>query len=127
MKTIEVVAAVIYDENNNFLIAKRKGGEFDGMWEFPGGKIEKGETHKQALIRELKEELSIDVKIENFIKTIEYSYDTFYLIMHVYKTRIISKEILLNVHSDLKWINKNNIKNINWVPADVLLLDEISK
>lgn len=121
MKTVEVVAGIIRKEND-ILIAKRKGGEFNGLWEFPGGKIEKKETHEEALRRELKEELNIDVVIQDFITTIKYEYKSFNLVMHVYGVIIKDGEISLNVHSDLKWVKINELKEIQWVPADIEVL-----
>lgn len=118
MKTIEVVAAVIYD-NDKFLITKRKHELFNGLWEFPGGKIEKNESHEQALIREIKEELEIDIQVNDFITTVEYKYPEFYLIMHVYKCIKVKGEINLNVHSDIKWISKEQVNEFEWVPADI--------
>lgn len=124
MKTIQVVAAVIYD-NNKFLITKRKHKLFNGLWEFPGGKIEENETHEQALIREIKEELEIDIEVNDFITTVEYQYPEFYLIMHVYRCEKINGKINLNVHSDIKWIIKNEINNYEWVPADLGIIERI--
>ena len=121
MKTIEVVAAVIYD-NNKFLITKRKHKLFNGLWEFPGGKIEENESHQQALIREIKEELEIVIEVKDFITTVEYQYSNFYLIMHVYKCVKINGEINLNVHSDIKWISKEQVNEFEWVPADIQII-----
>lgn len=125
MKTIEVVAGVI-KKDEEILIAKRKGGEFDGLWEFPGGKIEENETHEEALVRELKEELNIGVSIQDFITTIKYQYKSFNLLMHIYNAIIYDGEISLNVHSDLKWVKINELEKIQWVPADVELLKFIN-
>jgi 8-oxo-dGTP diphosphatase len=125
MKTIEVVAAIIV-KDKKILITKRVGGQFDGLWEFPGGKIEKSETHASALTREILEELDIKISIDRFLETIEYRYDTFHLIMHLYFCSIVEGTIQLNEHSDLKWITTEDKKNINWVPADVQVLELIS-
>lgn len=125
MKTIEVVAAVIYDNNNNILITKRKHKMFNGLWEFPGGKIEPNESHQQALIREIKEELEINISVGEFIITIEYDYPDFHLIMHAYKAYIINGNINLSVHSDIKWINNETSKGIEWVPADINIVNKI--
>jgi 8-oxo-dGTP diphosphatase len=125
MKKIEVVAAIIFDRNK-FVITKRAGGLFDGLWEFPGGKIEPNETHENALKREINEELNIKISIESYLNTIEYEYDTFDLVMHLYFCKIEDGAIKLNEHSDIKWITTNDKENINWVPADVQVLDLIS-
>ncbi len=125
MKTVEVVCAVIYDKNNNIFITQRKGDQFDGMWEFPGGKIEYGETNEQALIREIKEELELDIVIENFITTIEYQYPNFYLIMHAYKCNMKNNNIRLNVHKDAKWVSISDLNKIKWVPADIDVVKKI--
>ena len=124
MKKIEVVAGVIY-HNDNFLISKRKHKFFNGLWEFPGGKIEKNESHIEALIREIKEELNIKINVENFITTINYQYPDFYLVMHVYKCKYLSGKIDLNVHSEIRWITKNDIDEIEWVPADIEIIKKI--
>lgn len=125
MKTIEVVAGVIY-KDGKFLIAKRSYGEFKNMWEFPGGKIEENETHHEALIREIKEELELEIKVNEFITTINYQYSSFKLIMHVYKCDCLSGKINFNVHSKVKWITVKDLKNIKWVPADIKILDKLN-
>lgn len=125
MKSIEVVAAIIV-KDKKILITKRVGGQFDGLWEFPGGKIEESETHEIALIREINEELEIKISIDRFLSTIEYNYDTFHLIMHLYFCTIVEGSIKLKEHSDGKWISPDEKENINWIPADVQVLDLIS-
>ena len=124
MKYVDVVAAVIYD-GDKILITKRSGGEFDGMWEFPGGKIESGETHREALERELMEELSIGASMEQYLMTLTHQYETFHLTMHLYWTKIVSGTLTLNEHSDFKWISKEELDGVNWVPADVVVVERI--
>lgn len=124
MKYINVVAGVIYD-GDKILITKRSGGEFDGMWEFPGGKIESGETHREALERELMEELSIGASMEQYLMTLTHQYETFHLTMHLYWTKIVSGTLTLNEHSDFKWISKEELDGVNWVPADVVVVERI--
>jgi len=124
MKYVDVVAAVIYD-GDKILITKRSGGEFDGMWEFPGGKIESGETHREALERELMEELSIGASMEQYLMTLTHQYETFHLTMHLYWTKIVSGTLTLNEHSDFKWISKEELEGVNWVPADVVVVERI--
>lgn len=124
MKTIEVVAAVIKRENEIF-ITRRGYGEFIDMWEFPGGKIEEGESKEEALHREIKEELEIDIKNLEYLTTIEYDYSTFHLTMHCFTCEMAGGEIHLNAHNDAKWISVDELSNQKWVPADVLVLGEL--
>ena len=124
MKAIKVVAAIIYD-NEKFLITKRKHELFNGLWEFPGGKVEINESNEQALIREIKEELNIDIKVNNFFMTVEYQYPEFYLIMDVYECIKTRGEINLDVHSDLKWITYKDLDNFEWVPADIDIVNKL--
>lgn len=121
MKSIEVVAAIIKKENK-ILATKRGYGEFINMWEFPGGKIELGETKKAALIREIKEELDADIKIDEFALTVEYTYPTFHLTMHCYICSLKDSITLLE-HNDAKWLEKNEFNTVNWLPADIEVID----
>lgn len=125
MKKVSVVAAVIYNDKNEILITQRVDGQFNGLWEFPGGKIESNETHKEALIREIKEELNIDINVGDFITTVNYNYPTFELEMYVYKCFIFNGLINLNVHSSYKWISKTELNFIKWVPADIEIIDKL--
>lgn len=126
MKQIHVAAAIIINENKNkILITKRQGGQFDGLWEFPGGKIEDGETSEEATIREIKEELSLTIEIVDYFTTIEYQYESFYLTMHLYWSAIESGILKLNEHSDYVWATKDQLNNLGWVPADIQLIDQI--
>ena len=95
------------------------------MWEFPGGKIESGETHREALERELMEELSIGASMEQYLMTLTHQYETFHLTMHLYWTKIVSGTLTLNEHSDFKWISKEELDGVNWVPADVVVVERI--
>ena len=126
MKTIRVVAAVIKKENKIFC-ARRGYGDFKGYWEFPGGKIEDGETPQEALIREIKEELDVDISVGKMIKTIEYDYPEFHLSMDCFWCELISGEIELKEHEDAKWLDKGNIYSVDWLPADKVLIDIIRK
>lgn len=121
MKTIEVVAAIIKDEDK-ILSTQRGYGEFKGGWEFPGGKIEKGESLEEALKREIKEELSIKINIEKFVDTIDYDYERFHLTMHCYICTIQAGKLILNEHSAFKWLTKNDLDSVDWLPADVELI-----
>ncbi len=118
MKEIKVVAAIIQKENK-ILATKRGYGEFINMWEFPGGKIELGETKEQALVREIKEELNIEISVDNFALDIEYQYPNFYLFMSCFMCSIKEGSIELLEHNDGKWITKEELNTLNWLPADI--------
>ena len=118
MKEIKVVAAIIQKENN-ILATKRGYGEFINMWEFPGGKIESGETKEQALVREIKEELNIEISVDKFAIDIEYQYPNFYLFMSCFMCSIKEGSIELLEHNDGKWITKEELNTLNWLPADI--------
>ncbi|MGV8170801.1 MAG: (deoxy)nucleoside triphosphate pyrophosphohydrolase [Methanobrevibacter sp.] len=118
MKEIKVVAAIIQKEKK-ILATKRGYGEFINMWEFPGGKIESGETKKQALVREIKEELNIEINVDKFALDIEYQYPNFYLFMSCFMCSIKEGSIELLEHNDGKWITKEELNTLNWLPADI--------
>lgn len=118
MKQIKVVAAIIQKENK-ILATKRGYGEFINMWEFPGGKIESGETKEQALVREIKEELNIEISVDKFAIDIEYQYPNFYLFMSCFMCSIKEGSIELLEHNDGKWITKEELNTLNWLPADI--------
>lgn len=118
MKEIKVVAGIIQKENK-ILATKRGYGEFINMWEFPGGKIEPGETKKQALVREIKEELNIEINVDKFAIDIEYQYPNFYLFMSCFMCSIKEGSIELLEHNDGKWITKEELNTLNWLPADI--------
>lgn len=129
MKTIEVAAAVIVDsfENITEVFATERGyGEFKGRWEFPGGKIEVGETPQQALIREIQEELTVKIKVGKLIDTIEYDYPKFHLNMKCFLCVIVDGDIILKEAEDSKWLNKDELYGVNWLPADITLIDKIA-
>lgn len=121
MKKIEVVAAII-KEGDRIFATQRGYGEHKGYWEFPGGKIEPGETREQALKREIKEELGIDIIINKLVSTIEYQYSTFHLTMHCYLCTSNTQSIELHEHISAKWITQNELNTLNWLPADLQLL-----
>lgn len=129
MKTIEVAAAVIVDsfENITEVFATERGyGEFKGQWEFPGGKIEVGETPQQALIREIQEELTVKIKVGKLIDTIEYDYPKFHLNMKCFLCVIADGDIILKEAEDSKWLNEDELYGVNWLPADITLIDKIA-
>lgn len=130
MKRYNVVAAVICDSINEKkkVFATEKGyGEFEGWWEFPGGKIEKGETPQQALIREIKEELNVELRIGDLIRTIEYDYSSFHLSMECYWCELLGEEVTLLEAKSAKWLTKEELFDIKWLPADKEIIDTIKK
>ena len=126
MKTIRVVAAIII-HNDQIFATQRGYGEFKGGWEFPGGKIETGETQQAALKREIKEELNIDIEVGQLIDTVEYDYPNFHLSMDCFICSIISGDIVLNEHSSAKWLTKDTLYSVDWLPADLGLIEKIEK
>jgi 8-oxo-dGTP diphosphatase len=126
MKIIEVVAAVI--KHNNKIFTTRRGyGEFENMWEFPGGKIEAEETREDALIREIKEELELDIKVSTYITTVEYDYSNFHLTMHCFICEVCGGELQLNAHNAVKWVYLEELDNLQWVPADILVVEKLKE
>lgn len=122
MKTIEVVAAIIKDEDKIFA-TQRGYGEFKGFWEFPGGKIEEGETPESALKREILEELDTEISVDKYIYTIEYDYPEFHLTMHCYVCSVILGDLVLKEHESAKWVDKQTIDSVEWLPADLSIID----
>lgn len=129
MKTIRVVAAVIRavnNENKPVIFATQRGyGEFKGGWEFPGGKIESGETPQQALKREIMEELDTEIAVEELIDTIEYDYPNFHLSMDCFWCEVIHGELILKEAEDAKWLTREHLADVKWLPADVTLIENI--
>ena len=119
MKTINVVAAIILDEEKRILATQREYGEYEGWWEFPGGKIEPGEGPEVALRREIMEELGVEIVVENLLCTVEYDYPKFHLSMLCYMCRISNGEIDLREHKSAQWLSKETLDDVEWLPADV--------
>ena len=125
MKDIEVVAAILHRDGAYFA-TQRGYGEFEGMWEFPGGKIEPGETHDVALKREIQEELGIDIIIEKLLCTTEYDYPLFHLKLHCYLCNIVSGEIVLREHKSAQWLTVDTLNSVEWLPADKEVIEKLS-
>lgn len=124
MKSIEVVAAVI--EHDGRIFATQRGyGEYKDWWEFPGGKIESGETQCEALKREIKEELNTEINIDKFLLTINYDYPNFHLTMHCFLCSVISGNLELLEHENARWLSPSELKSVEWLPADIEVLDFI--
>ena len=128
MKTMKVVAAIICNdmERKNKIFATARGyGDLKGGWEFPGGKVEPGETPQQALKREIMEELSTEIKVGELIDTIEYDYPTFHLSMDCFWAEVITGQLELKEAEAAKWLTKDQLESVAWLPADITLIDKI--
>lgn len=131
MKKVRVVAAVIKavnDKGEDIIFATQRGyGDLKGGWEFPGGKIEEGETPKEALRREIMEELETEIRVGDLIDTIEYDYPTFHLSMDCFWAEIISGNLTLKEHEAARWLTKETLDSVDWLPADVTLIEKIKE
>ena len=126
MKTIEVVAAIIR-KGDKIFATQRGYGDFKDWWEFPGGKMEAEETPEEALVREIKEELSTDIRVDKFLYTVDYDYPQFHLTMHCYMCSLLNEALHLNEHEAARWLTADTLHSVNWLPADDLLLPLIGK
>lgn len=124
MKTIEVVAAIIIKDGEVFA-TQRGYGEWQGWWEFPGGKIEPGETPQEALVREIHEELDADISVGALLETVEWDYPTFHLTMHCYLCTLLSASLNLNEHQAVAWLTPQTLTTVKWLPADEGLIGRL--
>ena len=125
MKQIEVVAAIIYDSEGRIFATQRGYGDYKDWWEFPGGKMEAGETPEEALRREIWEELETRIVVENLVETVEWDYPQFHLSMHCYLCHVESGHLELKEHEAAKWLNKDELENVNWLPADLKVIEKV--
>ncbi len=125
-KTVNVVAAVI--KRGDMIFATQRGyGDLKGGWEFPGGKIEEGESPEAALVREIKEELDTEISVDKFLHTIEYDYPSFHLSMRCYLCSVVSGDLNLKEHEAARWLTKETLNSVEWLPADVELIPMINE
>ena len=124
MKQIEVVAAIIRKDDKIFA-TQRGYGEWKDWWEFPGGKMEVGETPEEALVREIREELSAEISVDEFLCTVEYDYPAFHLKMHCYLCSLVTEALHLNEHEAARWLTKDELNSVKWLPADVELISHL--
>jgi 8-oxo-dGTP diphosphatase len=124
VKTIEVVAAVMVRDGQVFA-SQRGYGDFKGWWEFPGGKIEPGETPQEALVREIREELAAEIEVGDLLETVEWDYPSFHLTMHCFVCTLLSESMHLNEHEAAAWLTKEKLHSVQWLPADEGILEKI--
>ena len=123
-KNIEVVAAIICKEDQIFA-TQRGYGEWKDWWEFPGGKMEAGETPEEALVREIREELSTEISVDEFLCTVEYDYPQFHLTMHCYICSLLTESLHLNEHEAARWLKNNELDSVKWLPADKIIVEQL--
>lgn len=123
MKQIEVVAAIIHDAEGRIFATQRGYGDYKDWWEFPGGKMEQGETPEEALKREIWEELETRIVVDRFVATVEWDYPQFHLTMHCYLCHVESGHLELKEHEAAKWLNKDELESVNWLPADRMVIN----
>ena len=124
MKSIEVVAAIIRKEDKIF-VTQRGYGEWKDWWEFPGGKMEPGESPQDALKREIREELSTEINVNEYLCTVEYGYPKFHLTMHCYLCSLLTDALHLNEHEAARWLAKGELDSVNWLPADKTIIEQL--
>ena len=126
MKTIEVVAAIIH-QGGRILATQRGYGDYKGWWEFPGGKMEPGETQEQAICREIAEELNVQICVERKVCSVEYDYPQFHLLMHCFWCSMAGGELELKEHESAQWLERSQWESVEWLPADVLVIEELAR
>lgn len=124
MKTIRVSAAIIKD-GDRILATERGYGEYEGLWEFPGGKREDGESGEETIVREIKEELEADIAVDGYLCTVEHQYEKFHLIMDCYLCHVISGTITITEHEAMRWLTEDTLESVEWLPADLKVLDAV--
>lgn len=124
MKSIEVVAAVIVRDGRVFT-TQRGYGDFKDYWEFPGGKMEKGESREDALRREIREELAADISVDQFLETVEYDYPKFHLVLHCFLCSLKTKKVHLLEHESSRWLSADELDSVDWLPADLTLIQKL--
>lgn len=127
MRRIEVVAAIIHDDNGRVFATQRGYGEWKDWWEFPGGKMEVGEKPEEALKREIWEELETRIVVERLVETVEWDYPQFHLTMHCYFCHVECGHLELKEHEAAKWLNKDELESVNWLPADLELVMKLKE
>ena len=125
MKQIEVVAAIIHDDEGRIFATQRGYGDYKDGWEFPGGKMEPGESPEEALRREIWEELETRIVVERLVKTVEYEYPKFFLKMHCFWCSIESGSLILKEHEAARWLSKDKLDSVDWLPADLIVVKEL--
>lgn len=125
MKQIEVVAAIIHDADGRIFATQRGYGEWEGWWEFPGGKMEAGESPEEALRREIWEELETRIAIERLVTTVDYDYPKFHLTMHCYWCHVENGQLTLKEHEAARWLAKNELNSVRWLPADLDVVEKL--
>ena len=126
MKQIEVVAAIIYDDEGRIFATQRGYGDMKDGWEFPGGKMEQGETPEEALKREIWEELETKIVVERLVQTVEWEYPKFFLKMHCFLCSIESGSLTLKEHEAARWLSKDQLDSVDWLPADKVVVKELN-
>ena len=127
MKQIEVVAAIIHDDEGRIFATQRGYGDWKDWWEFPGGKMEAGETREEALLREIREELETSIVVERHIQTVEWDYPAFHLTMHCFLCRVESGTLTLKEHEAARWLAKEELDCVRWLPADVQIIEKLKQ
>ena len=125
MKQIEVVAAIIHDDNGRIFATQRGYGDYKDGWEFPGGKMEPGETPEDALKREIWEELETKIVVERLVQTVDYDYPQFHLTMHCFLCSIESGSLILKEHEAARWLSREQFDSVDWLPADQIVVDQL--